>query len=128
MTVIAFRPRPGSGPGRPVEPPVELVGTLRSPRGRVGRMEGSLRVRRLVILACGTFVSGVVTGRLYDADGSLVGLGTRRATLAADLVRDGDGYLPVLKAFDIDLMGLPVHVPATPMGLAHAPGRRPHPG
>jgi hypothetical protein len=58
-------------------------------------------------------VTGVVTGELRDADGSLVGVDSRRVTLAVDLVRQGDGYVPVAHASRIDLMGLTVHVERT---------------
>ena len=125
MTVIAFRPRPSASAGRAVDEPVPLVGTFRSPRGRVGHMDGSLRVRRLVIVPCGTFVSGVVTGELREHDGSLVGLDTRRVTLAADLVRRADGDVPVLRSFEVDLMGLTVVVPTTSLSPRHAPRCQP---
>ena len=115
MTVIAFRPRPraASEPGR--DAPVPLAGTFRSPRGRTGHLQGSIRVHRLVIVPRGTFVTGVFTGELRDDDGSLIGVDTRRATIAADLVRHGDRYLPVLRPFQLDLMGLTVDVDATPI-------------
>ena len=58
-------------------------------------------------------MSGVVTGELHDDDGSLVGVDSRRATLAVDLVRDGDRYVPVARAFQLDLMGITVDVEAT---------------
>lgn len=127
MTVIAFRPRPRASSGNPTATPVPLSGTFRSPRGRTGHMEGSLRVQRLVIVPRGTFVSGVFTGELRDADGSLVGADTRRATIAADLVRHGDGYLPVLRAFQLDLMGITVDVDETTVDPALASARGPRP-
>ncbi len=76
-------------------------------------MRGTLRVRRLVVVSGGTFVAGVFTGELRDADGSVIGVDTRRATIAAELVRHGDGYLPVLQPFQLDLMGIVVDVHAT---------------
>lgn len=113
MTVIAFRPRPRAPSAGPPDPPVPVAGTFRSPRGRTGHLDGTLRVRRLVLVPRGAFVTGVVTGELRDADGSLVGVDTRRVTLAVDLVRRGDGYVPVARASRIDLMGLTVHVDPT---------------
>ena len=132
MTVIAFRRRPAAAPRAAGESPVALAGTFRSPRGRLGRMQGSLRVHRLVIVPRGTFVTGVFTGELRDDDGSLVGVDSRRATIAADLVRHGEGYLPVLRPFQLDLMGITVEVSATTIDPAPlpAPGslpRRDHP-
>jgi len=123
MTVIAFRRRPTAAPEGAGEAPVALEGTFRSPRGRLGRMRGSLRVHRLVIVPRGTFVTGVFTGELRDDDGSLVGVDTRRATIAADLVRAGSGYLPVLRPFQLDLMGITVQVPATTVEQAPTPPR-----
>jgi len=129
MTVIAFRPRPA--PHRPTDVPVPLEGTFRSPSGRTGRLVGSLRVQRLVVIPRGTFVSGVFAGELRDHDGSLVGVDSRRATIAADLVRQGQGYLPVLRPFQLDLMGITVDVSATPLDPELAPthdGRQRHLG
>ena len=118
MTVIAFRPRAPAVPDRPagapapgLGTPVPVVGTFRSPSGRMGRMEGSLRVQRLVIVPQGVFVTGVLAGQLRDVDGSLVGVDSRRATAAADLVREDDGYAPVVRPFELDLMGLSVQLP-----------------
>ena len=129
MTVIAFRPRSRVGAQMATDTPVPLTGTFRSPRGRLGRMVGALRVHRLVIVPRGTFVTGVFTGELRDDDGSLVGVDTRRATIAADLVREGHGYRPVLRPFQLDLMGITVDVDATTIDPALAPspnrGRRP---
>jgi hypothetical protein len=76
-------------------------------------MVGALRVHRLLVVPRGTFVTGVFTGELRDDDGSLVGVDTRRATIAADLVRAGHGYLPVLRPFQLDLMGITVDVDPT---------------
>ena len=120
MTVIAFRPDRAPR-RRPRDAPVPLAGTFRSPRGRLGHMVGALRVHRLVIVPRGTFVTGVFTGELRDDDGSLVGVDTRRATIAADLVREGHGYLPVLRPFQLDLMGITVDVDATTIDPALAP-------
>jgi hypothetical protein len=121
MTVIAFRPRPRPASPRPADVPVPLVGTFRAPSGRMGHLVGSLRVHRLVIIPRGTFVTGVFTGELRDHDGSLVGVDTRRATIAADLVRQGEGYLPVLRPFQLDLMGITVDVAATTIDPTLAP-------
>jgi hypothetical protein len=123
MTVIAFRPRPRAASQPQPDVPVPLVGTFRAPSGRIGHLVGSLRVHRLVIIPRGTFVTGVFTGELRDQDGSLVGVDTRRATIAADLVRQADGYLPVLRPFQLDLMGITVDVGATPIDPALAPNR-----
>ena len=111
MTVIAFRPRRRKVPDPAAGAHVPVVGTFRSPSGRMGRMEGSLRVQRLVVVPRGAFVTGVFTGELRDVDGSLVGVDSRRATAAADLVRERDGFAPVVRPFQLDLMGLTVQLP-----------------
>ena len=123
MTVIAFRQRPRATIAEPADSPVPLTGAFRSPRGRPGRMHGALRVHRLVVLPDGTFVTGVFTGELRDDDGSLVGVDSRRATIAVDLVRSGDRYLPVLRPFQLDLMGITVDVDATSVDPAPPPAR-----
>jgi hypothetical protein len=106
MNVIAFRPRSGAG-----DTPLPRVhGTFRSPRGRRGVMTGALRVQRLVLVPRGTFVTGVFTGELRDEDGTLVGVASRRATVAADLVQDAQGFHPWVRPFALDLMGIAVHV------------------
>ena len=112
MTVIAFRPRPHARTDEPTGSEVPVAGSFRSPSGRSGRMEGFLRVRRLVILPGGAFVSGAFTGELRDVDGSLIGVDSRRATAAADLVRERGGFAPVVRPFQLDLMGLTVDVDA----------------
>jgi hypothetical protein len=128
MTVIAFRPRPAAASKPDADSPVPLAGTFRSPRGRTGHLQGSIRVRRLVIEPRGAFVTGVFTGELREDDGSLIGVDTRRATIEADLVRHGDGYLPVLRPFQLDLMGLTVDVASTPVDPALVPDWRANPG
>ena len=68
-------------------------------------------------------MTGVFTGELRDDDGSLIGVDTRRATIAADLVPHGDGYLPVLRPFQLDLMGLTVEC-LDPVDPSPRPNRR----
>ena len=125
MTVIAFRPRAPAEAQATADTPVPLAGTFRSPRGRMGHMVGALRVHRLVVVPRGTFVTGVFTGELRDDDGSLVGVDTRRATIEADLVREGHGYLPVLRPFRLDLMGITVDVEATTIKPVQRPDPNP---
>jgi hypothetical protein len=111
MTVIAFRPRPSSG--GPITTDLQgtaITGTFRSPRGRSGTMNGHLRLQRLVIVPRGVFVRGVVTGELREPDGTLIGVDSRRATLPADLERDGGGLQPVVRPLQLDLMGITIDV------------------
>ena len=124
MTVIAFRPRSRPVPERSAPVPVPVAGSFRSPSGRTGRMEGFLRAHRLMIAPRGAFVSGVFTGELRDVDGSVVGVDSRRATAAADLVRERGGFAPVVRPFQLDLMGLTVEVDAIRIDPMLAPGGR----
>jgi hypothetical protein len=113
MTVIAFRPRSARKPEQPARTDHPTVhGTFRSPRGGSGVMTGSLRVRRLVLVPRGAFVSGVFTGELRDDDGTLIGVESRRATAACDLVQDAHGFQPWVRPFALDLMGITVDVGA----------------
>jgi len=73
-------------------------------------MVGSLRLERLVIAPRGTFVTGVFTGELREPDGSLVGVGSRRASAPADLVRDESGLRPVVRPLQLDLMGITIDI------------------
>lgn len=110
MNVIAFRPRSARGPSRPHREHPMVSGTFRSPRGRAGRMTGSVRLQRLVLAPRGAFVTGVFTGELRDDDGSLIGVESRRATAPADLVQDERGFRPWVRPFSLDLMGITVDV------------------
>ena len=111
MTVIAFRSRPGRGGPRPSSGDgTPLSGTFRSPRGQLGVMTGHLRLHRLVLVPRGTFVDGVFTGELREPDGTLVGLDSRRATAAADLVRGPPGLQAVVRPLQLDHMGMAVQV------------------
>ena len=112
MTVIAFRPRVAQVPdARTVEHPA-VTGRFRSPRGRSGVMTGFLRVQRLVLAPRGALLTGVFTGQLRDADASLIGVDSRRVTAPVDLVHDDDGYIPVVRPLQLDLMGIMVDVDA----------------
>lgn len=73
-------------------------------------MSGHLRLQRLVLAPRGAFVTGVFTGELRESDGSLIGVGTRRATAPVDLVRDDAGLRPVVRPLRLDVMGIIVDV------------------
>ena len=105
MNVIAFRPHYA----RPLTEPPVVSGTFRSPRGRAGRMTGSLRLQRLVLAPRGAFVTGVFTGELRD-DGGIIGVESRRATAPADLVQGERGFRPWVRPCSLDLMGITVDV------------------
>lgn len=112
MTVLAFRPRPNlEGLHPPDSEGTAVKGTFRSPRGRTGTMSGRLRLQRLVIIPRGAFITGVFTGELREADGTLIGVGSRRATVPADLERAESGLRPVVRPLQLDLMGITIDVP-----------------
>lgn len=83
----------------------EVAGTFRSPTGRTGRFAGTYRLERLSV---GPLATGVVTGRLVDADGTWVGLGARRTRAPAQVDADGDLVLLRLGPLVVDLLGLAV--------------------
>ena len=96
-------------------------------------MTGTLRVQRLVMAPGAAFVSGVFTGELRDADGALVGVDSRRATVPVDLVEEDGALAPVVRALSLDLLGMQVDVPAfsidpavvLPSGSEDVPGSGP---
>ena len=116
MTVIAFRPRP-----RPDSPRLgqfddaSFTGTFRTPLGRLSAVEGHLRVQRLVLVPSGVFVTGVFVAELREADGTFIGIDSRRATVPADLVRRDDGLQPVVRATRLTLMGLELRIASFPV-------------
>ena len=110
MTVIAFPPRSAGSHVTDAGRHHAVTGTFRSPRGRSGEMHGILRVTELRQGPSGVRLTGVFTAELREADGTLIGLDSRRATLATELVRQERGSEVVIGPLDLDLMGLTVHV------------------
>jgi hypothetical protein len=110
MTVIAFphpssRPEQGYAGGHP-----SVTGAFQSPSGRSGLMNGILRVRRLVPSPGGVSVTGVFAAELREADGGLIGVDSRRATVTASSVRGESGVQLVVDPLELDLMGITVRV------------------
>ncbi|WP_353951143.1 hypothetical protein V6K52_16100 [Knoellia sp. S7-12] len=120
MTVIAFRPRPrsdattrsGSSQSEHSfgEEATTFTGVFRSPRGRLGKLKGHLRLQRIVITPRGTFVTGVFTGELREPDGILIGVDSRLGTAPADLECHAVGMRAVVRPLKLDLMGITVDV------------------
>ena len=111
MTVIAFRPRVSAVEhSQGYGDATSFTGSFRSPRGRAGTMRGHLRLQRLVIVPRGVFVTGVFTGELSEPDGTVIGVDSRRCTVAADLRRDEGGLRAVVRPMQLDLMGITVDV------------------
>lgn len=89
-----------------------IHGTFRSPRGLAGSMHGSLRLERVGVEADGLRVAGVFTGELLDADGTSIGVGSRRQVAPAMVPDDGDGGHVLIGPVQVDLLGLDVSIPA----------------
>lgn len=112
-------PQFGSRPRRPVRlaanlPPsgeARIVGAFRSPSGATGTMSGWFRLVRFVADGDHLGAEGVFTGALHDADGSSIGIGSRRRTVPVALTRSEDGLVALLGPLEVDLLGLCVSVP-----------------
>lgn len=89
-----------------------IHGTFRSPRGLAGSMHGSLRLERVGVEAGRLRVAGVFTGELLDADGTSIGVGSRRQVAPAMVPDDGDGGHVLIGPVQVDLLGLDVSIPA----------------
>ena len=85
-------------------------GTFRSPKGKVGAMSGWLRLDRFVLVADELQAAGVFTGELIDADGTLVGIGSCRKTVPAEISRSAGGIVATIGPVDVDLLGLAVTI------------------
>jgi hypothetical protein len=90
--------------------PAPMRGTFRAPSGRWGTMSGLMRLHRLVLESGRLRAVAVFTGELLDADGSRVGVGSRRAIVPAELIRSATEILVSIGPLDVDLMGLAVSV------------------
>lgn len=112
MTVIPItaRRKPGSGQQQRAVTPV--TGSLNSPSGRTGTFAGSFRMERFTSPAGEPAVSGVFTGELRDADGSHIGVGSRRHTATVEVIPTGAGLVVRLVPVDIEMLGLNVAVDA----------------
>jgi hypothetical protein len=85
-------------------------------------MSGWLRLDRLVVAAEGLQAAGVFTGELIDADGTLIGVGSRRKTIPAAISRGEHGIVATCGPVDVDLLGLVVTI--SPFSVeAHVPSR-----
>ena len=85
-------------------------GTFPSPKGKVGHMSGWLRLDRFVLEEDELRAAGVFTGELIDADGTLIGVGSCRRTVPAEIARSAGGIVATIGPVDVDLLGLVVTV------------------
>lgn len=108
MTVLPFRAR-ASASETPAEPQLATVadvkGSFSSPSGRAGTFTGCYRLERFVARSGAMAAAGVFTGELTDADGSRIGVGSRRQTAAIDVVANGPSLVVRLGPLDVNLLG-----------------------
>jgi len=118
MTLIALHPRADHrlpGPLFPGQGMARIEGTFRSPRGGAGTMTGWLRLGGFVVVSGQLCAAGVFTGALLDADGTTIGVGSRRRTAPVEITRTSEGLTARVGPVDVDLLGLTVTVPAFTM-------------
>jgi hypothetical protein len=119
MTVLPFRSSAASNT-RGTGPPgttVELVGTFPAPSGGRGTFTGSYRLERLVDQFGQLAAAGIFTGELHDADGTHVGMSSRRLTCAAVVETDAETHLVRIGPVDVNLLGLMVSVKEFSVGM-----------
>ena len=104
----------------PLSPPAPVQGTFRAPSGQWGRMTGLVRLHRLVVKSGQLHAIAVFAGELLDADGSRVGVGSRRATVPADMARSADGISLSIGPLDVNLLGLTVGIEGFAMEMGTA--------
>jgi hypothetical protein len=73
-------------------------------------MTGSMRLYRLVLASGRLSAIAVFTGELFDADGSKVGVGSRRSLVPVEIVHSGSGTSVSILALEVDLLGLTVSI------------------
>jgi hypothetical protein len=105
---------------------IGIVGSFVDARGQAGRFTGSCRVERLLVLSEQLAASAWVSGRLVDAHGVTIGIGTRRLTAAVDATvsphsfRLGFGPLTVnLLGFLVDLDEATIDLPLGEVPVQH---------
>jgi hypothetical protein len=77
-------------------------------------------LERVVSQLGGTAAVGVFTGELTDADGSHIGMGSRRCTAVVEIIADRTARLARLGPVDVNLLGFRVtvaEVTVDPTGL-----------
>lgn len=114
MTVIPFPTENAGGPetsqGRRFSGSTTVTGAFRSPSGRVGSFSGAYRLDRFVEQYGQLAASGVFTGELTDADGTRVGVGSRRHTAAVELEANAAALVARVGPLDVNVLGFVVSV------------------
>jgi hypothetical protein len=111
MTVIPFAHRgTHSGAGPSMAAQTAATGTFCSPSGRVGIFTGAFRLERFVSRLGRMAAAGVFTGELIDADGSRIGMGSRRCTALVEVIPCRTAVLARFGPVDVNLLGFRVNV------------------
>lgn len=112
MTVIPFRARADVEPDDGARPPLATVsfvtGSLHSPRGRIGSFTGSYRLEQFESQFGQIAAAGVFTGVLTDADGSYIGVGSRRHRATVQVAVNATALQIQLGPLNVDLFGFQV--------------------
>jgi hypothetical protein len=83
-------------------------------------MTGLVRLQRLVMQSGRLHAIAAFTGELFDADGTRVGVGSRRVVVPAEMARSLTGISVFIGPMDVDLLGLAVSVEALSIELGPA--------
>ena len=114
MTVIEFPRGRMDHPKNPTNAlpsgQARIYGTFRSPTGGAGTMTGWYRLGRFIAVSDKLYAVGVFTGELLDADGTTIGVGSRRQSAAVDITRNASGLMALIGPVDVELLGLTVRV------------------
>lgn len=87
-----------------------VQGTFQSPSGRTGTMTGWLRLGRFAVVSGKLHAIGVFTGKLLDADGASIGVGSRRQAAPVEIRNGPTGSIAEFGPLEVDLLGLNVDV------------------
>jgi hypothetical protein len=119
MTVLPFRtPASTTAPGKgPPGTTAELVGTFPAPSGARGTVTGTYRLERLVDQFGQLAAAGIFTGELRDADGTHVGIASRRLTCAAFVDPYAETHVVRIGPVDVNLLGFMVTVDEFCVGM-----------
>jgi hypothetical protein len=110
MTVLPFVPSRDNQPQTRPGAAVRVTGTFDAPRGATGTFAGSYRLERLRSESGQLAAAGVLTGELVDADDTVVAVGSRRHTAAAELETGPAQHLVRIGPVDVNVAGLMVTV------------------
>jgi hypothetical protein len=105
---------------------VAVAGTFQAPSGAPGIFRGSYRLERLVSEHGQTAAAGVFAGELVEADGTVVGTGSRRHTAAVLVAAARSTFVAQLGPVEVNVIGFPVLMGpfevTLPRGLPASPG------